>query len=140
MTYGTFTAKYLENDVLSRSREMLIPLMYEHLLAHLRRAKIQIEQKDLEGKGESIGRATTIVTELLATLDMERGGEIANRLAALYTFFSSELLRIGKTLDLKSLEKITVMVSDLHESWLAIAKEQAGRIPDGRDSLYERRR
>lgn len=125
---------------MSRSQGWLIPLLYEHLLANLRRAKVQIESGDLEGKGESIGKASSIVIELLGSLDVAGGGEIAQRLGALYSFYGSEIMRIGRTLDVGSLDKIILMVADLHESWLVVAKEQIGQIPDGKDSLYESRR
>lgn len=124
MGYSAYTSKYLENDVVSRPKEWLVPLLYEHLLAHLRRAQVQIQQRDFEAKGASLEKASAIVIELLAALDREKGGELAQRLAALYAYFGSEILTIGRTLDVARLEKMVGMVASLHESWVIAARTQ----------------
>jgi flagellar protein FliS len=145
MGHNAYTSKYLENDVMSRPKEWLVPLLYEHLLAHLRRAQVQIQQKDIEGKGASLEKASSIVIELLATLDREQGGELAQRLAALYAYFGSEILAISRNLDVTKLEKLIEMVSSLHESWVIAARTQwpatsAAAGSRAQDSLYESRR
>jgi len=142
MSYGKYTSKYLENEVLSRPKEWLIPLLYEHLLAHLRRAQVQIQARDFEGKGASLEKASDIVIELLATLDLEQGGELAQRLAALYTYFAGEILAVGRTLDQKPLIKMIEMISGLHESWIGAARTLVPTPTgaSGGDSLYESRR
>ncbi|MDQ6831010.1 MAG: flagellar export chaperone FliS [Gemmatimonadota bacterium] len=108
---------YLEREVMSRSPERLVPLMYDHLLANLRRAQSQIESRDLEGKATSLQKASAIISELRATLDFEKGGDLAQRLAALYAYFASELLTVGRSLDTLLLGRIIGMVASLHEAW-----------------------
>ncbi|MEO7041766.1 MAG: flagellar export chaperone FliS [Gemmatimonadaceae bacterium] len=124
MGYSAYTSKYLENDVVSRSKEWLVPLLYEHLLAQLRRAQVQIQQRDFEGKAASLEKATAIVIELMGSLDREKGGELAQRLAALYAYFGTEILAIGRTLDIGRLTKVMEMASSLHESWVIAARTQ----------------
>lgn len=122
MGYSAYTSKYLENDVLSRPREWLVPLMYEHLLAQLRRAYSQIQRREIEGKAASLERASAIVIELISALDHEKGGELAGRLAALYAYFGREILAVNTTLDLVRLARMTEMIVGLHESWVAAAR------------------
>lgn len=124
MGYSAYTSKYLENEVISRPKEWLVPLLYEHLLAHLRRAHVQIQQRDIEGKGVSLEKASAIVIELMGALDRDKGGELAQRLAALYAYFGSEILSIGRTMDVGRLEKVIGMVGSLHESWVIAARTQ----------------
>ena len=107
----------LEQNVMSRSREWLVPLLYEHLLANLRRAADQIAVRDYEGKAASLEKASTILFELLAMLDFERGGELASRLAALYSYFAGEVGTVGRTLDTALLARLIQMIGSLHESW-----------------------
>jgi flagellar protein FliS len=150
MGYSAYTSKYLENDVVSRPKEWLVPLLYEHLLAHLRRAQVQVQQRDFEGKGVSLEKASAIVIELMATLDREKGGELAQRLSALYAYFGSEIALVGRTLDQSKLTKMIEMIASLHESWVIAARTQwpGASAPEtpvpaapGRttDSLYESR-
>ncbi len=141
MGYSAYTSKYLENDVISRSKEWLVPLLYEHLLAQLRRAQAQIEQRDFEGKAASLEKASAIVIELMGSLDREKGGDLAQRLAALYAYFGIEILAVGMTLDTRRLTKIMEMASSLHESWVIAARTQwpAGSMAQSSDSLYDSR-
>ncbi len=142
MGYSAYKSKYLENDVVSRPREWLVPLLYEHLMAHLRRAQAQIQQRDYEGKAASLEKATAIVVELMGALDCEKGGELAQRLAALYGYFGNEILAVGRSLDVARLGKMTDMVSSLHESWVIAARAQSpnSSAAIGGDAAYEAQR
>jgi flagellar secretion chaperone FliS len=131
MSYGGGSSRYLEADVLSRQKEWLVPLMYDHLLSSLRRAAAQIEAGDLEGKAASLDKASGIVLELIATLDFERGGELASRLSALYAYFANEIITIGRTLDVAHLNRLIEMVAGLHDAWARAAESIAPRSRTG---------
>lgn len=131
MSYGSMTARYLENEVLSRPKEWLVPLLYEHLISSMNRAAVQIEARDLAGKAVSLDKASSILLELLASLDHERGGDIADRLAALYTYFVGELHAVGRTLDVAHLRRLTAMATELHEAWVQAAEQVAPRNRSG---------
>ena len=127
MSYAAQTARYLEAEVMSRPREWLVPLMYEHLLAALHRASLQIQNNDIEGKSTSLAKATTILVELASAIDHDKGGEVARGLSSLYSFFLGELLDVGRTLDTRRLARIISSVSDLHEGWVQAAEAVAPR-------------
>jgi len=77
----------------------------------------------------------------MSSLDREKGGELAQRLAALYAYFGTEILTIGRTLDVGRLTKVMEMASSLHESWVIAARTQwpAGSTAQPSDSLYDLR-
>lgn len=129
MSYASQSSRYLENDVMSRSPEWLVTLVYDALLKNLRRADVQIETGDIEGKSTSLTRAGALLGELLASLDHEKGGEIATRLAALYTYFSLEVMNVGRSLDREALGRLIAMISELQSAWLQAAEEVAPRAP-----------
>ena len=131
MSYTAQQSNYLHADVMSRPKEWLVPLLYEHLLAHLRRAAMQIEARDLAGKAVSLEKGSAIVMELLASLDHEQGGEIASRLAALYSFWTTELLAIGRSLDTAQLGRLIGMIVELHEAWTEAAERVSPRSGSG---------
>jgi flagellar protein FliS len=121
-TYGGGAAAYREAQVMSSSPEQLVPLLYERLLVHLRRADTQIRAKDIAGKAESLGKASEIVFELLSNLSFEEGGELASRLAALYAFFINELNEVGRSMDAARLQTVTEMIASLHRAWAEAAE------------------
>lgn len=117
----------LEQDVLSRPREWLVPLLYEHLVDSLRQASRQMAANNVEGKAASLERASAIVFELHATLDFEHGGELAPRLAALYAYFAGEITAVGRSLDREQLARLVAMLSDLHDGWTRAAERARPR-------------
>ena len=135
MTYAASSSRYLENEILSRPPEWLVPLLYEHLLIALRRAEAQIAARDIEGKAASLERASTIVAELLASLDHEKGGEIAGQLSSLYAYFAGEIIDIGRTMNQLSLQRVIAMVADLHSAWEEAAEQVAPRKRPGSRTL-----
>ncbi len=126
MSYDRKVNPYQQNSVLTTSREQLVPLLYEHLLVNLRRASKQILAKDIPGKAASVEKATGILYELLASLDFEAGGELAARLASLYTYFLKEITEASRSLEAPRLDPLIEMVASLHESWLEVTRVVAG--------------
>ena len=120
---------YQENAVLSTSPERLVPLLYDHLLINIKRGSMFIGKENIEGKYESLQKASDIVAELLSTLDFDAGGELANRLASLYSFWANEISSAGRLLDRPRLDRVAEMVASLRESW-----GEAARIVESKQS------
>ena len=131
MSYGQQAEAYLSTGILSSAPDQLIPILYEHLLVSLKQAQKRIETGDMEGKALSVIRAREIVHELLASLDMEAGGELSSRLASLYLFFSKEIASASRELDAPRLGPIIDMVGALHESWVKAVASLAGSEAQG---------
>ncbi|HSW28474.1 MAG TPA: flagellar export chaperone FliS [Longimicrobiales bacterium] len=114
---------YLDNEVLSASPERLVPLTYEGILRHLKRAGMQIGAGDIEGKSQSLQKALDLVYGLMGSLDFEAGGELAGRLDRLYGFFAAEILAVGRSLDRARLERLVGLIARLHEAWDEAARQ-----------------
>jgi flagellar protein FliS len=125
---------YRENAVLSATPEQLVVLLYDHLIINLKRAIPQIRNRDMEGKARSLTRAQDIVMELLSSLDFDQGGEISNRLASLYGFFSQEIATVGRTLDTARIGQLVEMAEELRESWV-----EAARLVEGKGGAVQGR-
>ncbi len=116
MSYAA-TARYQQNDVNSMSPARRVVFLYGQVIASLRVAGRRIEERDIEQRSRMLTRAREILAELLCTLDFELGGEIAPNLARLYMWMMDETVAVDRTLDLKRLERLTQMVSELHGAW-----------------------
>lgn len=127
--YGSREGAYRDVEVLSSSPERVVLLLYEKLLVSLKRGAHCIRSRDIQGKHESLTRAGDIVCELLSSLDHERGGEIAGRLASLYTFWVKEISDGGRALDAGRIDRVHAMVAELHESWIvAVDAVERGEV------------
>lgn len=127
MSYANQAAQYQEVAVRSAAPGQLIVMVYDHLLLNLRRARLGLEQGDVELRLTSFDRARQALGELLATLDHDQGGEMARQLNALYAFLLGELTDLGMHPEVSRLDRVIGIAADLRESFAAIAQHPAAR-------------
>lgn len=127
MSYASQASHYREADFLNRPKEWLVPLVYEHIVASLTRARVQIQKGDIEGKATSLNKASELIHELLASVDREQGGDLAERLISIYVFLAAEIITISRSLDANHLQRLIVIVTELHEAWVQAAEQVAPR-------------
>jgi flagellar protein FliS len=117
-------------------------MLYDGAVKNLDQAVFLISEKKsmpkcdpgiIEKIGKSVIRAQEIITELTVSLDFDAGGDIANNLFSLYTFFTQELLEANVSFDGERIKVVRDMVKSLRESWQAIAQKEAtpGGIAQG---------
>jgi flagellar secretion chaperone FliS len=125
MSYSRQSARYRETEVLTATPGQLVVLLYDHLLVSLRRARVAMEARDVEVQGECLEKGRTVLTELLVTLDRERGGEVATNLGALYSFLLGELVQVGVRHDVRRLDRVTNMIGELRDAFAQLATSPA---------------
>lgn len=111
----------METGVTAASPHKLILMLFEGALKAITLAQDQMKSGDIEGKGQSITKATTIIEEgLRASLDKKVGGDIAINLDALYAYMSSQLMLAHLQNDLEKLAHVQNLLRDLKGAWEAI--------------------
>ncbi len=131
MTYPSRASQYRELQVMSASPARLTVLLFEHLEVVLRRAQTAIRSHQIEQRVENMGKAREILSELLGTLDIERGGDIALDLSMLYGFLLSEMVDVGIRRDVVRLGRLIGIVNTLSTGFALAAKQldDAGAQP-----------
>ena len=122
MTYAQQSTRYREMEVLSASPGQLVVILYDHLLASLRRARLAIEGNNVEQRVAYLDKSRAAVTELLVTLDQAKGGAIATNLRSLYSWILTELLDIGMRPDVHRLDKVIAIAGELRDAFAQIAE------------------
>ena len=105
MSYATRADTYREMEVLSASPGQLVVILYDHLLVTLRRARLAMQPHNPEVCAVQLERARAVVGELLSTLNLEAGGEVARSLSALYAFFFGEMVDLATRPDVERLDE-----------------------------------
>jgi flagellar secretion chaperone FliS len=123
VTYPSRAVQYREMQVLSASPSRLTVLLFEHLEVVLRRTQTAIRSNQIELRVENLGRAREIVSELLGTLDIERGGDIALELSMLYAFLLSEMVDVGMRRDATHLGRLIGIVNTLSTAFALAATQ-----------------
>lgn len=123
MTYPSRATQYREMQVISASPARLTVLLFEHLEVVMRRAQTAIRSDAIEQRLENLGRAREILSELLGTLDLDCGGDIALDLSMLYGFILSELVDVGIRRDAVRLGRLIGIVNTLSTAFALAAKQ-----------------
>lgn len=111
-------AAYQRSEVSSAGPLRIIVLLYEGAVRFLRLGLEKFDEPAARGHG--LGRAHRIVTELLAALDHEKGGEIATRLDSLYRYALSAITRANVAGDRAALDSTIQVLQTLLSGWREI--------------------
>jgi flagellar secretion chaperone FliS len=117
--------------VADASPERLVQIMFEHILANLatahgcvQRIKNNMPVSEVVTKGKVIGKAIRLIDHLNATLDMERGREIAQNLRALYAYMLDRLTIANVNNDAGMVAEVASLVQTIKGSWDKIVDER----------------
>jgi flagellar protein FliS len=116
--------------VADASPTRLVQIMFEHILSELataqgcmERIKNNLPLNDVVAKGKSLGKAIRLINQLNNTLDMERGGEIAENLRALYVYVLERLTLANVTNDARIVAEAALLVRRVKEGWDGIVTD-----------------
>ena len=108
----------LETQVLSASPERLITLLFDGARAAMMKARLHMENGNLEGRGMALSKAIDIVDSgLKASVDQEAGGELAKNLVATYDLVIRNLLLANLNADLEKLALAEQLLTNVAEAW-----------------------
>jgi flagellar protein FliS len=93
-----------------------------------------IEARDLEAAHNNLIRAQAIVSELMESLNLEQGGEIAHRLLSIYEYLNRRLVEANLRKDPAPAREVEKLLRELLPAWEAVAR-QAGPGIGGRAPL-----
>lgn len=126
---GGAASAYKSSRVMSSTPVDLIVMLHERLLADLKGGALAIEAENIEAKAVRLQSAYDVIYELMASLDREAGGEISQRLAALYSYMISRIREASRALDPEPLSEVAAHVESLLSAWSTLAAESRESPP-----------
>ena len=123
-TYSNYQNAYKKASVNTLDQNKLIIMLYDGAIKNANFAVQYMESGEIEKVHESLIKTKNIVTELLATLNMEQGGEIAKNLKSLYSYMFSQLIEAN--MEKKSEPVLTVidLLKELRGAWVQIKEKK----------------
>ncbi|ADL11807.1 flagellar export chaperone FliS [Acetohalobium arabaticum] len=115
--------KYKNTQVETASQEKLLLMLYDGAIKFLKQAIKGVEENDYEAANNYLVRTQDIIHELMATLDMEKGGEIARNLESLYDYMNRRLIEANVNKDIEPMEEVRDMLAELRETWQEAIKK-----------------
>lgn len=124
MAGGTNPHKaYRDTQIKTASQGKLIVMLYDEAIRQIDVA-VQAMQKGndaLDAVSNALLKAQDLVTELMVSLDFERGGEIAQGLFNLYMYFNQQLVEANIKKNSEPLSMIRTMLAELRSAWYQIS-------------------
>lgn len=114
---------YQRNKYETASPHKLILLLYDGALTNIARAKQAIDSKKIVEANQYILKTQDIVNELLACLNEDQGGEIAQNLKNLYFYVVRQLVQANIRKQKEPLDEAETILAELRETWIRIGKD-----------------
>ncbi len=100
----------------------LVQILYTELITSLDRAHLAMEQADLSAKSTHISKTLSIIHVLSASLDFERGGEVAISLARLYEWSRRRVIEASRNNIAATLGEVRKAIAEIAEAWNTIGQ------------------
>lgn len=133
---------YRRSEIETLSPRDLLVKMFECLDRLDEQAAMAMQNGQIELSTRACQRMRDIVFELQATLNFEVGGEIADRLDALYRFLIVEITEANLRKDAKRLRQLQRVIRPLLEGWKGVPDAHSHTTSltgDGRDNVINMR-
>jgi flagellar protein FliS len=117
---------YIENEVLSASKDKLIQLVYDKILIILNLVVKNLEENDILEAHNNMIKAETIIFHLINHLDFN-AGRISNNLFKIYEFSLHELKKANINKDPAVVKNIIEVFKNLSEAWTSISEKRVNR-------------
>jgi len=118
---------YREAAVAGASPVRLVILLYEQAVEDLRRALAAQGRGDIEGRTREIDHALVVLGHLQASLDKDRGGQVARNLERFYEQLRAGLVEAQFQQSVAMLEQQIAHLMLVHEAWCEV--ERAASAP-----------
>ena len=122
---------YKQNQIITADAGTILLMLYDGALDSLRRAVQEIEKGNIAEKGACILRAHDIIAQLLASLDYEIGGELAQNLEGLYRYMLDQTMIGNLRNDPGVLEQVIALLSTLKDGWETAVVSQRKKVAAG---------
>lgn len=112
--------QYKKARIQTADQGKLVILLYDAVVKSINEAISAIRKNDIESSHNNILKSQKIITELLISLNINEGGEIAKNLQGIYVFINKQLMQANLKKDEKILSDILEMVSNLRDAFKQI--------------------
>ncbi|OKP90599.1 flagellar export chaperone FliS [Paenibacillus sp. P3E] len=117
--------KYRQSSVQTSTPAQLVIMLYDGAIRFVRTALDGLSKKDYEKSNLNFGKAQTIVSELMSTLD--HSYEVSQNLFSLYEYTNFLLVESNIRKSPEKAEEAIGYLIELRETWLQASKLAAGQ-------------
>lgn len=128
-----YARAYQRTQTETATPTQLIVMLYDTALRFLSTAREKMASQEIEERHVALMKAQRILQALMRSLDMEKGGKIAQNLDHLYSYMLQQLVEANIHDRVEPIDEVTELMRELRESWVTIDRQmqkQNGRRAD----------
>jgi len=118
--YSNYQNAYKKASVNTLDQTKLIIMLYDGAIKNARFAVEHMKSGQIEKVHDCLIKTKNIVTELMATLNMDRGGDIAKNLQSLYSYMFSQLIEANMNKKTEPVVIVIDLLKELRAAWTQI--------------------
>ena len=118
--YGNYQNAYKKASVNTLDQTKLIIMLYDGAIKNASFAVEHMKSGQIEKVHDCLIKTKNIVTELMATLNMDRGGDIAKNLQSLYSYMFSQLIEANMNKKTEPVVIVIDLLKELRAAWTQI--------------------
>ena len=122
-SYSNYHNAYKKASVNTLDQNKLIIMLYDGAIKNSSFAVEYMKSGEIEKVHNCLIKAKNIVTELMATLNMEQGGDIAKNLQSLYSYTFSKLIEANMEKKIEPIIVVIDLLKELRAAWVQINKK-----------------
>ena len=104
----------------------LVQMLLDATVERIGAARLCIEEGDRARKAKLLHSCVTLIAELRGSLDLIRGGELAQNLSDLYDYIARRLLVANVRDDVLALTESLSLLGEIRSAWVAIGPPVRG--------------
>jgi flagellar protein FliS len=125
---------YRRNAVLSAGPGQLILMLFDGALRFMNTAISGFDEKHPVRRNEMIHnnlvKTQAILSELRGSLDLEKGGEFAERMSTLYSFMRTQLRQANLQKDPAPIRVVIELLGAIRQSWAEMLLQNPNSSPE----------
>lgn len=121
MSYANAANAYRKTQAEAGTPLELVVMLYDGALRFISQAQEAMARRDIKARHIALDKTLAIVCHLQGTLDIERGGPLAEELDRIYSYCSGRLLEGAAKNDPGALSEVTKLLANLRDAWHTIA-------------------
>jgi flagellar protein FliS len=122
--------QYTNVHVSTVDRGRLLLMLYDGCTKFLKHAKAGLEAKDIPKFARFLSKAQAIISELMLTLDFEKGGDVAKDLDRLYDFMLFYLTEANLEKNVEKLQKVIDLVEIIASAYREVIEGESKRAAE----------
>ena len=124
--YKKYIKQYQTNNITTATPEKLMIMLFDGAVQFLQKAKMAIEEKNLQERSTNIEMARKIIRELMRTIDLENGNDVSKSLFRLYNRMAMKLIKANVSKNVALIDEVIEDLSNIRWGFQKAIEIQTG--------------